>query len=323
MSDIDFTYAVARTRALEVHLFSASTIEQLLACTTYEECLDYLLEKGWGDDDTPRDAESILSREREKAWETVRELAPDMSMFDVLFYPNLFHNLKAAIKEVCTSETNAHIFYEDSPISGEQMMEIIREKDFGRLPQSMVRAAQDAYDTLLHTRDGQLCDVIVDKAALDAIYAAGKAAEDDIIRDYAESVVAVADIKIAVRAQKTAKTAEFMKRAMADCSTISVNDLIRAAGSSMEAIQEYLSGTVYAAGAKALEESTSAFERWCDNRIIETIKPQKYNSDSVGPIFAYAIARENEIKTVRIVLTGKQNDLPVDSIRERVREMYV
>ena len=187
----------------------------------------------------------------------------------------------------------------------------------------MVRAAQDAYDTLLHTRDGQLCDVIVDKAALDAIYAAGKAAEDDIIRDYAESVVAVADIKIAVRAQKTAKTAEFMKRAMADCSTISVNDLIRAAGSSMEAIQEYLSGTVYAAGAKALEESTSAFERWCDNRIIETIKPQKYNSDSVGPIFAYAIARENEIKTVRIVLTGKQNDLPVDSIRERVREMYV
>ena len=110
---------------------------------------------------------------------------------------------------------------------------------------------------------------------------------------------------------------------MADCSTISVNDLIRAAGSSMEAIQEYLSGTVYAAGAKALEESTSAFERWCDNRIIETIKPQKYNSDSVGPIFAYAIARENEIKTVRIVLTGKQNDLPVDSIRERVREMYV
>ena len=64
MSDIDFTYAVARTRALEVHLFSASTIEQLLACTTYEECLDFLLEKGWGDDDTLRDAESILSRER-------------------------------------------------------------------------------------------------------------------------------------------------------------------------------------------------------------------------------------------------------------------
>ena len=38
---------------------------------------------------------------------------------------------------------------------------------------------------------------------------------------------------------------------------------------------------------------------------------------------AYVIARENEIKTVRIILTGRQNDLPDDAIRERIREMYV
>ena len=37
---------------------------------------------------------------------------------------------------------------------------------------------------------------------------------------------------------------------------------------------------------------------------------------------AYALARENEIKTVRIILSGKLNGLSDDSIRERVREMY-
>ena len=36
-----------------------------------------------------------------------------------------------------------------------------------------------------------------------------------------------------------------------------------------------------------------------------------------------AIARENEIKTVRIILSGKQSGFSDDSIRERVREMYV
>ena len=56
---------------------------------------------------------------------------------------------------------------------------------------------------------------MIDKAALDAIYAAGMKAEDDLIREYAESTVAVADIKIAVRSQKTAKSLEFMKKAMA------------------------------------------------------------------------------------------------------------
>ena len=158
---------------------------------------------------------------------------------------------------------------------------------------------------------------------MEAIKEAGRSAEDDIIRDYAESTVAVANIKIAVRASKTAKTLEFMKRAMAPCDTLNIDSLALAALSGMDSIIEYLNGNGYAEGAEALKESPSAFERWCDNRIIQTIKPQKSNPFSVGPLVAYVIARENEIKTVRIILTCKQNGLSDDSIRERVREMYV
>lgn len=98
---------------------------------------------------------------------------------------------------------------------------------------------------------------------------------------------------------------------------------MRAAQNGMDAIEEYLESTAYKGGAKALKESASAFECWCDNRIVETIRPQLYNPFTIGPVVAYVLARENEIKTVRIILTGKQNDLPVESIRERVREMYV
>lgn len=323
MSDREYTYAVARIRALEVALFSSSTTDQLIACQNYEQCLQFLTEKGWGDSDTPMNAEAILAREQKKTWETMREMNLDMTVFDVLTYPNLFHNLKAAIKEVCTSESNANIFFDNCAISGEQMIDIVREKDFYKLPENMASVAQEAYETLLHTRDGQTCDVIVDRGTLDAIYAAGQESKDDIIRDYAESTVAVANIKIAVRSQKTAKSQDFMKRAMAECESLNIEILTKAALSGMDAIQEYLSQTAYAAGASALGESMSAFERWCDNRIIETIQPQKYDSFSVGPLVAYILARENEIKTVRIILSGKLNGLPDDSIRERVREMYV
>lgn len=318
-----YTYAVARIRALEVSLFSNSTIDQLIACQTYEQACQFLEEKGWGDADTSGDAEAVLTREEEKIWEVVKELSIDMKNFDVLSYPKLFHNLKAAIKEVCTEETNRHIFYEDVSIPGSRMLEIIKEKDFGRLPENMQHVAAEAYETLLHTRDGQLCDLMIDRAALDAIYAAGKQAEAKIIKDYAESTVAVADIKIAVRSQRTAKSMEFMKRAMAECESVNVDQLAKAALSGMDALKEYLTGTAYAEGAEALAESPSAFERWCDNRIIQTISPQKYNAFTIGPVVAYVIARQNEIKTVRIVLSGKRNDLPEESIRERVREMYV
>ena len=158
---------------------------------------------------------------------------------------------------------------------------------------------------------------------MDAVYEAGKKTDDAIIRDYAESTVAVADIKIAVRSQKTAKSMEFMKIAMAECDSVSIDALMKAALNGMDAIREYLEGTEYKGGAEALKESASAFECWCDNRIIETIRPQLYNPFSIGPVVAYVLARENEIKTVRIILTGKQNELPEESIRERVREMYV
>ncbi|MEG7530278.1 MAG: V-type ATPase subunit, partial [Hungatella sp.] len=70
-------------------------------------------------------------------------------------------------------------------------------------------------------------------------------------------------------------------------------------------------------------KSPSAFERWCDNLLIRRIRPQLTNSFGIGPLAAYILARENEMKSVRIVLSGKLNHLPEHTIRERIREMYV
>ena len=323
MGNTKYTYAVARIRALEVALFSDAVIEQLLSCKTAAEALQFVVEKGWGDMADQDDPDVVLRREEEKTWEVIKEVAPDASVFNVLSYPKLYHNLKAAIKEVCTEARNPNIFYDDCPIPGEEMLRIVENREFSRLPSHMGNVAQEALETLLHTRDGQLCDIMIDKAALEAIRKAGKESGEPIIENYADTMVAIADIKIAVRSQKTAKSIDFMKRAMAECDSINVDQLSKAALAGMDAIREYLLGTAYAQGAEALADSPSAFERWCDNRIIQTISPQKYNAFTIGPVIAYVIARQNEIKTVRIILSGKLNDLPDDSIRERVREMYV
>ena len=323
MGNTKYTYAVARIRALEVSLFSDAVIEQLLACRTAEEGLQFIVEKGWGDSSTQDSIDAVLKREEEKAWEVIKDVAPDVSVFDVLSYAKLYHNLKAAIKEVCTETRNPNIFYGDCVLSGEEMLRIVENREFSSLPYNMGNIAQEAFDTLLHTRDGQLCDIMIDRAALDAIYAAGKRSVEPIIEDYANTTVAIADIKIAVRSQKTGKSGDFMRSAMAVCDGINVEQLIRAALAGEDEIAQYLEGTAYAGGADALRESSSAFERWCDNRMIETLKPQKYETFSVGPLLGYLIARQTEIKTVRIILNGKQNGFSEEAIRERIREMYV
>lgn len=86
-----YTYAVARIRALEVSLFSDSTIDQLIACQSYDQALQFLEEKGWGDTESSGDAEKILTREEEKTWEVVKDLSIGMEHFDVLSYPKLFN----------------------------------------------------------------------------------------------------------------------------------------------------------------------------------------------------------------------------------------
>lgn len=323
MFDVKYTYAVARLRALETHLFSSAVLEQLMACRDEESCLALLQEKGWGDPSEKPDTDRMLARETEKIWETIESMHVDMSVFDVLRYPDQYQNLKAAIKEICREGHHPGIYVAGTAISGEQMEKILREKEYSRLPEHMQAAAKEAYETLLHSRDGQLCDVIVDRACLEAIRKAGEQSGEKLIREYAEDTVAIADIKIAVRAQKTGKSAEFMKRAMAPCKNISVDALAHAAAGGFSNICDYLSTVGYGECAEQLKISPSAFERWCDDRIIQTIKPQKYEASSVGPLVAYVLARENEIKTVHIILSGKASELPDGKIRERIREMYV
>ncbi len=72
-----------------------------------------------------------------------------------------------------------------------------------------------------------------------------------------------------------------------------------------------------------LKKSLSAFECWCDNLLIEKIRPQLHNSFGLDPLAAFILARRMEIKSVRIILTGLRNDMPGNVIRERVRETYV
>ena len=112
MAKNQYTYAVARIRSMEVSLFSQADIEQLLACRDEKQCLQLLQEKGWGNADTPSDAEAILTCEREKTWAEVGGMIDDMSVFDVLSYPDLFHNLKAAIKMVASGTEIPGIFHQ-------------------------------------------------------------------------------------------------------------------------------------------------------------------------------------------------------------------
>ena len=297
MAKKDYIYQVARIRAKELTLLSSAFIKQLLSVKTVEECLKLLEEKSWGAEGA-ENIEELLRGEREKTWELMREMVEDMSVFDVFLYNNDYHNLKAAMK--------------DALIEGEPTGIYLAEG-----------VAKKAYDILLLTGDSQESDVIIDRAALNDIYDAANQSSNEFLRMYGEVIVACADIKIAIRAVRTGKDMHFLKGALAKCDSLNIDLLAKAATDSEKAIADYLEITAYKEAVPALLKSISTFEVWCDNYLIKAMKSQLSEPFEIGPLAAYILARENEIKTVRLILSGKQNDLPDEVIHERVREMYV
>ena len=318
----EYIYAVARVRARELGLLNRQDVDQLMACRSYEECLRTLSDKGWGAG-SETSAEAVLAAEEEKTWAFIHELTDDMSPFQVLLFPTDYNNLKAAIKAVVTSTEPHDVFLPGGTVDPEVMLRCVREGDFSALPESMAQAADSAYHTLLQTEDGQLCDIILDRACLEDLLRCGRASKNDILREYAELTCAVSDIKVAVRACKTGKNRAFLESALAPCDTLDAASLAAAACKSLDDLFAYLAVTPYSEAAERLNESYSAFEKWCDNRVMDLVKGQKMNPFTVGPLFAYVIARRNEISTVRIILSGKLNELDDGMIRERLRDMYV
>lgn len=319
----NYAYAVARIRVKEKSLLSDADVAQMVGMKDADSVMDYLIARGWGNTESGRNPSKILDVETEKNMDLMRELKIDTSVFDVLALPQKFHNLKAGIKEICSSEKTEGIYYDIDGFGGKEVTRILQEKQYSELPEDMREAAQHAYEVMVQTRDGQRCDIIVDRACLIAMQKRVEKNAAPIIRDYVNSQVAVADIRIAVRAAKTGKTINFLNEALAPCGAFEVRGLAQAAAKGADALYTYLQEHRYGDAVEALKVSPSAFERWCDNRLIETIRPQKTNPFTSGPILAFYLARENEIKTVRIILTAKQNGFKEDAIRERVREMYV
>ncbi len=317
-----YIYAVARIRSRELSLLTESVVSQLAACESEEDCRRILSEKGWGDPDVP--SEEMLQAETKKTWDLIRELVPDhMEIFDVFRLPADYHNLKAAVKETCTEGSHPGIYLSGGTLSAELIEAAVRESDYEKLPQKLQALAREAKDRLLTTQDGQLCDIIIDRAALEAVREAGEATKEELLKDYGELLCATGTIKTAVRCSRTGKSRNFLSMALASCSTLDTAALADAATAGFDAICTYLEHTVYSGAVEELKKSLASFERWCDNRTIETIRPQIHNPFGIGPLAAYILARENEIRTVRIILAAKRNHMPEEILRERVRVMYV
>lgn len=318
----DFTYAVSRIRMKETKLLTRKDIDRLIAQQDYPSVITALAEFGYNCEKT-KDSSDILTDELEKLWSLMAELVEDMSVFDVFRIQNDYHNLKVSVKAVYSDKTVSSMLISGGTIEGEIIYQCVKNRDYKVLPEILAQTAQKALNIILKTGDGQLCDTVIDKASLDALADIRGNSLYEVLKDYAELYIASANIKIAVRGSKLNKDLEFFRQALAECLTLNKELLAKSSAKGFDEVCAYLSKTKYKDAVDYMKKSMASFEKWCDDLLIKDMKKQKSDPFTIGPLVAYIIAKQNEIKAIRLILIAKLNRLDDSKINERIREMYV
>lgn len=315
---MEYTFSVARVRAKEAALLSAQDMEQLIAADTYEDALRILRDKGYSEDGNG----SVTARAETELWEFLGEIA-DGELIKLLRLPVDYHNIKASVKASYSNITSDGLLLDNGNLDKELIDSAVRNRNFDDLPEYYGSNAQKVTELILRTHDGQRCDMSLDKALLAATEASAEKIGDSFIIKYSKMNTDLANLKSALRCALTDKNESFIYHAVYKGGTLNRVGLIEAAANGLDSLYSFVEGTAYSEGVTEMKKSTSAFEKWCDDKLMSLMDEARYESFSAAPVMAYAYAKKAEIAAVRLILSAKKNKLDKEILRERVRRLYV
>ena len=313
MNGTKYANAVGAVRAMENNLLSRSDIEQLINARSKAEMSSITASK----------TGTAKSEDLSDVWAMLMEYAPDCKELEILLYRNDFHNLKAVLKAIISNRDPEQYYIAPSNVGLKELTEAINTKDPSGLPEYMRRIASEAYELVTRTLDGQLSDSLIDKAALKAMQNSAAASGSEFMQRYAQLTTACADLKTAYRCCLLGKSAQFMETAVCGSPELEKDALIKASLAGTEQFFSHLETTPYSDGAALLKESAAKYEKWCDDVLMELAESARMLAFGSEPLAAYFIAKEAEIKNLRILSVCKEFGADKETITERMRKLYV
>ena len=321
MKDTDYAYCVARIRANERFLLKEKDINELIDCKAFDKALQYLLDKKWINEVC--DITSCIKHQSKKLWALLSESVPDKKELEVLCIVNDFFNIKAAVKCHFTGKNPADYYMEPTSLDLGALTESVSAHKFSSVGGNKGKCAEDSYKIAVLTENGQNADIVADRACIDEMRRFAMQKGESVVGDICAFLCDTANIKIAFRCAMTDKKHDFTETAIGECSNLDRKALIGATLKGKDALSEYLGKSDYREGAELYLACAAEYEKWCDDKVISIAKRSAFTAFGFDPVCAYYYAKLSEMKTVRIILTGLKSGADKESIKERVRALYV
>ena len=337
--DTRYAYAVGRIRALETRLLDRANIGRLLEAESASEALKTLsegeYESSLSNISDPSDFETALNAERERIYSLIDELSLDPELTRMFRIKWDFHNLKVLLKssylEDRAAEDDDGVLIASGLLPIETLRSAITPDDESgsvKLPEYIQLALDDARAAYAEDQNPQMIDIVIDNYLQNFLYQRAVEYSSPFLCGYLEAVADLTNIKSFIRLKVLDENVRMLDTVLMPHGRLDREIYVRQFDETVENFAGILSNTPYAeVVAEGLrkwseEHSLAAYERLVDNYLIDYIKPAKYIVFGVEPLIGYLMAKEHEMKLIRIILIGKLNDLPPDDIKERLRDTY-
>ncbi|WP_346940106.1 V-type ATP synthase subunit C [uncultured Clostridium sp.] len=333
MDRMDFTHAVARLRVMEKRLLDKNRIERLLDSDGPQEVLKVLQETTYGDlinnIDSVYDYEKILKEELVNLYNTLYKISPVKEIIDIMSLRYDYHNIKVLLKAKALGKDLSNILIPIGTIPLETLKNCILSDELKSLDKHIQKVITKVENEFEVNSDPQVIDTLLDKYMFEDMFEKARNINVEYITRYVNESIDITNIKTMLRVKKQNKDGRFLEGVLIPGGTIKHNFFIEGINESLEIFTSKISRTPYSKVLHAILEeymatgSISSLDVLYDNYIMDHAKDAKRVNFGPEPIIAYIIAKETEIKIIRIIMVGKINKVATEVIRERLRELYV
>lgn len=327
----DYAYATARVRAVEIRLLDAQRLERLLEAPTVSDGLKLLAEARYADGVETSDLgwERLLDAEGVRVIDFLADVMPYPEVLDVFRLQTDYLQAKRLLKALYQGKDPGMVRGIPGTVRMDTLARAIKDHKPYDLPEPLAQAVFHAMDVFGKSADPRDIDLSLDQAAF--AHMAGMAAEigHPFLSECVALLTDMTNIRIFVRGRLIGESTDFMRKTLLEGGRIETKRFLDMADKSIEALLESIRFTWF--GETAVEgyegvksgRGISFLERKLEDRYMQHVRKAKYVAMGIEPMVGYLLAKETEIRNVRIILTGKVNGLPVEEIREKLRMTYV
>lgn len=340
----NFIAASTSTRIYEDDLLKARDLERLNDYESLREVLNALNDSSYGSfiQDLNRDEEyeKILNKELVKVYQRISDVTPDKNISQYLIEKYNFHNLKLIVKEIIQEEDYSKIY---SPMANLDSAYIKRElmtsgdggfdlPGVGKIEDRDIYLsyAKKALEAYRETENPAMIDISLDKSYYERELDLAEETGIESLIDYTKEAIDLINIKTLLRIRGQKLDFDHLKNSLIEGGNLAKSDVLSMLSANTEEIVSKTSSLKINSYLRdSLDrdrdetENLLNLEKAIDDHFMDFAKKAK--SMTYGPevLLGFLIAKEQEIKNLRIIFISKLNSLPKDFTRERLRETYV